>query len=328
MMKMNAGVSTPADVVHRYYDSSRSLWHGANVKSYNETLELAWKNLAKLENADGASVIVVRDDSGSMTSVCSEETKMTCLEVATAFSVYCAEQLTGPFKDKFISFSEHPKFLDMSGMDSLHDKLVYCAKHSEVANTNIEATFDLLLNTAVKNHLTQAEIPGCVLIFSDMEFDSMTCTNKDGYTAPDAALFEEIRYKWENAGYEMPVCAFWNLNVHRAVVPSVDERGVVLLSGYTKDNLDMLMSGELAKFTPAHQLELVLSKPRYDAVEKAFLRGREAEHAAGDKTPSVSFSEYMPDKGYTRVSDLKAADEQDFDDELSEDYFEEDEEDR
>ena len=45
---------------------------------------------------------------------------------------------------------------------------------------------------------------------------------------------------------------------------------------------------------------MVLSKPRYDAVEQAFNEGLVAERKAG--TPSVSFAEFMPEAGYTRVA--------------------------
>ena len=43
--------------------------------------------------------------------------------------------------------------------------------HAEVANTNVEAAFQLILDTAVKHHLSQEELPQTLLILSDMEFD-------------------------------------------------------------------------------------------------------------------------------------------------------------
>jgi hypothetical protein len=38
-------------------------------------------------------------------------------------------------------------------------------------NTNVQAAFDLILNTALDNELHQDELPNSVIIFSDMEFD-------------------------------------------------------------------------------------------------------------------------------------------------------------
>ena len=318
--KMNADTKTPADIVHMY--TTEKDWGTLAVKPFDRTTELMWQNLKQVEIPEGKSCIVVRDDSGSMTVEVSKETSMTALEVATALSLYCAERLPGEFKDKFISFSAKPKFLDVSKFDSLHDRLRYAYQHSEVSNTDVKAVFDLLLNTALKHKMSQADIPGTVLLISDMEFDAGTSMysygrNQAGYNgAPSKALFEEIRDQWKAAGYEMPVLAFWNLNTQRAVVPTVDDRGVVLLSGFTTDNLDMVMNGDLAEFTPAKQLEMVLSKPRYDAVETAFQVGLAAERKAG--TPSITFAEFMPEAGYTKVSaigdDGIGTDDVDFDD--------------
>lgn len=311
--KMNADVKTPADIVHMY--TNENGW-SMSVNPYNRTTELMWQNLKQVEVPDGKSCIVVRDDSGSMTVKVSKETSMTALEVATALSLYCAERLPGEFKDKFISFSAHPKFMDVSKFDSLHDRLKYAYAHSEVSNTDVKAVFDLMLKTAIRNNMTQADIPGTVLLISDMEFDSGTSMwNSGSYSgAPQKALFEEIREQWKAAGYEMPVLAFWNLNTQRAVVPTVDDRGVVLLSGFTTDNLDMVMNGELANFTPAKQLEMVLSKPRYDAVEQAFNEGLAAERKLG-KQPQISFAEFMPEAGYTKVTSYDPSfDEEEYDD--------------
>ena len=297
--KMNADVKTPADIVHMY--TREKDWGRLGVKPFDRTTELMWQNLKQVEIPEGKSCIVVRDDSGSMTVTVSKETSMTALEVATALSLYCAERLPGEFKDKFISFSENPKYLDVSKLDTLHDRLRYAYEHAEVSNTDVKAVFDLLLKTALKHKMSQADIPGTVLLISDMEFDAGTSVWRGSYSgAPQKALFEEIRDQWKAAGYEMPVLAFWNLNPKRAVVPTVDDRGVVLLSGFTTDNLDMVMNGDLADYTPAKQLEMVLSKPRYDAVEQAFYQGLAAERKAG--TPEVSFAEFIPEAGYSKVS--------------------------
>lgn len=317
--KMNSEVNTPADIVHMY--TTDRGWNVKDVKSFDRTIELLWQNLKQVEVPEGKSCIVVRDDSGSMTVEVSKETSMTALEVATALSLYCAERLPGEFKDKFISFSATPKFLDVSRFDSLHDRLHYAYHHSEVSNTDVKAVFDLLLKTALQHNMTQADIPGTVLLISDMEFDAGTSMHSYRYTkagyegVPQKALFEEIRGQWKAAGYEMPVLAFWNLNTERALVPTVDDRGVVLLSGFTTDNLDMVMNGDLANFTPAKQLEMVLSKPRYDAVETAFMKGLEAERKNG--APTISFAEFMPEEGYSRANDVAGYDhdEQEWDDE-------------
>ena len=279
-VKMNTTVLTPANVVHKYTDSGRY------IKPFEQATELLWKNLQQVERSAGASCIAVLDGSDSMLVNVSYKTSMTALEVATALSLYCAEHLPGAFKDKFISFSKHPKLLDVSPFDTLHDRLEYAFAQSEASNIDVKAVFDLLLNTAIDCNMSQAEIPGTVLMMSDMEFDertSMYSLGDERYSydgIPDKALFEEIRQAWEDAGFKMPTLAFWNLNAARNAVPIIDDRGVVLLFGFSTRNQDMIMNGGLADFTPAKHLELVLGNARYNAVEEAFEAGLAAERAS------------------------------------------------
>ena len=51
-----------------------------------------------------------------------------------------------------------PQLVEIKGEDIL-DKLRYCSSYNECANTNLEAVFRLILNTAVKNHLPQSDMP-------------------------------------------------------------------------------------------------------------------------------------------------------------------------
>ena len=50
------------------------------------------------------------------------------------------------------------------------DRLRYIASFNEVANTNLELVFELVLDAAVNNHVPQSELPSTLIIISDMEF--------------------------------------------------------------------------------------------------------------------------------------------------------------
>ena len=82
--------------------------------------------------------------------------------------------------------------------------------HDEVANTNIEAVFDLILDTAIENHMSQDDIPQNILIISDMEFDGCAVSNSycRGYRRAnrgvDSRLFQIISQRYEDAGYKLP----------------------------------------------------------------------------------------------------------------------------
>lgn len=248
---INSSVTYPYEIVHSYY-----------MKGYvrvDETLEELWKALPK--KSFSGSTIVVADGSGSMTSLIGG-TKVTALDVANALAIYCAEQLEGEFKDKYITFSNRPQFVDLSTCKSLSSKILQALRHKEVADTNIEATFDLLLNTAVKYNMNQKEIPSNILIISDMEFNQATYR----YNINDT-LFDTIRYKWEEAGYKLPRLIFWNVCNRTNTIPVCEnEMGVALVSGFSQNILDMIMSDEL---DPYKLLVNVLNSNRYKPIELA-----------------------------------------------------------
>lgn len=228
--KINSAVNFPHDVVHKYFLDDFGF---LRFQKYDEALEQLWKNLKEISGLK--DTLVVRDDSGSMT--CSlGKTNITALEVATALGIYCAEHCSEPYKNKIISFSENPKYLDFSDKDSLHDKLAYLYKHSEVANTNIRKVFQLILKTATDNNLTQEDLPKQILIISDMEFD-------EGVNFKGNPL-EEAQKEFEKYGYKVPKLIFWNVNSRTNTVPiKTNDLGVYLLSGFSPNVLNLLSYG-------------------------------------------------------------------------------------
>ena len=270
--KINASTLFPHDIVHKYT-------RGYDVKEKDATIEALWKALPNTVNGCG-NTIVVADGSGSMTCTVDNKSRVTALEVANALAIYFAERSSGQFKDKYITFSERPQFVDFSNCNSLHDKLQTALAHDEVANTNIEAVFDLILTSAISNHMRQEDLPANVLIISDMEFDSCaTCGNNTyrdswGYwrsnrVAPSQGLFELISRRYTNAGYKMPRLVFWNVNSRTGTIPvKENDLGVALVSGFSVNVAKMVMSG---KTDPFECLLEALNAERYDAVEKALM---------------------------------------------------------
>ena len=228
--KINSSVNFPHDIVHKY--SSSNGWKLSLCK-YDESLEQLWKNLKEIPGLN--DTLVVRDDSGSMT--CSlGKTNITALEVATALGIYCAEHCSEIYKNKIISFSENPKYLDFSDKMTLHDKLGYLYKHCEIANTNIRAVFQLILKTAIDNKLKQEDLPKQILIISDMEFD-------EGVSFKGNPL-EESQQEFERYGYKVPKLIFWNVNSRTNTVPiKTNDLGVYLLSGFSPNVLNLLSYG-------------------------------------------------------------------------------------
>lgn len=270
-VKINASTLFPHDIVHKYMDSN---WT-------DETLEALWKALP--DTVQGCSnTIVVADGSGSMTCKVDPKSGMTALDVANALAIYFAERSSGQFKDKYITFSENPQFVDFGRCRTLHGKLQKALAHNECANTNIEKVFDLILTTAVNNRMRQEDLPANILIISDMEFDA--CARSGGqavqatdwwgrpYTRyvsqrPDQRLFKVIAQRYAQYGYKLPRLVFWNVNSRTGTIPvKENDLGVALVSGFSVNVAKMVMSGKL---DPFECLLETLNSERYAPVEKA-----------------------------------------------------------
>ena len=209
------------------------------------------------------------DGSGSMTSPLGNGTSsnVTALEVACAISLYCAQNNSGEFKNKFITFSSRPRLVNVNS-DTLFGNLNIMRKYNECSDTNIEATFDLILNTAVKHNMAQEDMPKTVLIVSDMEFNMATGSGWSRVPTVNEALFEIIAKKFAKHGYVLPKLVFWNVNSRTNTIPLTEnELGVILLSGFSKNLMQLVMSSEL---DPYKALVKQLNVPRYAVIDKVF----------------------------------------------------------
>lgn len=255
-VKINSSVAFPHDIVSKYSKGYNDFWQPV-IDEEDVTLEEMWKGLPDLVQGCG-NTIVVADGSSSMQCRVDPKSQTASLDVANAFAIYFAERSSGEFKDKYITFSNRPQLVDLSKGKTLKDKLNIAYAHSEVSGTNIEATFDLILQTAISSNATQDEIPANVLIISDMEYNMAVCGR------PDKTLFQTIEAKFAAAGYKMPRLVFWNVNSRTNAIPvKENELGVALVSGFSVNVIKMVMSGKL---DPYEVLIEQLMSPRYECI--------------------------------------------------------------
>lgn len=245
LRSINGSVNNPVDILQKYQGC---------LSTVNPALELLWKNLEPVEGLK--DTLVVCDDSGSMwTHLKSAST--TALIAARAIAIYCAQHNKAPYKNKVITFSETPRYLDFSSCTSLREINNFLSQHSEVSNTNIEAVFKLILETAITGDVSAANMPKQILIISDMEFD-------EGVDTPDGALMEQIKYRYHMYGYALPRLVFWNINGRTNTIPLLEnENGVYLVSGYSQNILNLLMSGR----TQAESLKIALRNYKMPVVD-------------------------------------------------------------
>lgn len=247
--KINAATLYPYDIVHKYTEGS---WRSVNPTDI--ALEELWKKLPSY--AAPANTLVVADGSGSMSS-CIGGTRVTALDVANSLAIYFAERATGAYANKYITFSEHPQFVEFRAKSTLRDKIVEALRHNEIASTNIEAVFELILRTARANRVAQKDLPSNIIIVSDMEFNSATINKGD-------AMFDAMARKFNNYGYKLPKLVFWNVNSRTGVVPMQEnESGVVLVSGFSPAIVKMVLNGEV---DPYAALVKTLKSERYAAI--------------------------------------------------------------
>lgn len=225
-------------------------WGGAADMNDTERLMVNkyWENLADYFAKSTFNGMAVVDVSGSMTG--SEASAP--INVAISLGLYCAEKSVGPFAGHFMTFSSRPTFVKVEGVDFC-DKVKRMAGADWGMNTNIEAAFDLMLETAVRNKCSQDEIPQNLIIISDMEFDRCaTCGPSSGdrwghggsrITSKDT-LFETISKKWAAHGYNMPHLVFWNVDARQNNIPMLGNGPISYVSGFSPSIFETIMSGK------------------------------------------------------------------------------------
>lgn len=239
--KVNSDVLNPVDIADKVF----SIWNPSELERL--TLNKYWKNLKDYYNGRQENGIAVVDVSGSMTGQ--------PMNAAVSMGAYIAERGKGPFANHFITFSGNPQLVKFEGVD-IYDKFRRARDADWGMNTNIEATFNLLLNTAIKNNCTQEEIPSVIYIFSDMEFDACATigepvlnrygdynSNQRINSTKINTFFETLKDKWSSYGYKLPHVIFWNLDARHNTIPAIGD-GFSFVSGFSMDMIEQILSGE------------------------------------------------------------------------------------
>lgn len=246
---MHTATLLPYDIVASVLDKYTS-WDNNPIRVTEEeraALNVTWNALP--DYTCGENALVVIDGSGSMYGY---DNPMPAA-VALSLGIYYAERNRGQFQNHFITFSERPQLVQIKGTDII-DKVTYCESYDECANTNIEAVFRLILNTAREHQVPQEEMPARIYIVSDMEFDS--CAENASLTN-----FQNMEQMYRKAGYKLPEVVFWNVASRRRQQPvKKNQQGVALVSGCNPRLFEMISSGNLSPY--ACMMD-VLSRERY-----------------------------------------------------------------
>ena len=244
--EVNASVLNPVDIAEQIFKYD-------NWSKPSETDRLIWDKywscLKDYYHGREERGLAIVDVSGSMNGQ--------PMAAAVSMGAYIAERGKGPFADHFVTFSGHPELVRFEGVD-IYDKFQRARQADWAMNTNIEATFDMLLNTALQTKCPADEMPQTLYIFSDMEFDGcISCgpaSTGRGYWHDDCrritggaqgvtTLLESIAQKWSAYGYELPRVIFWNLNARNDNIPALGGR-FSYVSGFSMNMIETILSGK------------------------------------------------------------------------------------
>lgn len=240
--KVNAAAVYP-------YDITKNLIYGDSDLAVEQ-----WKSLPNFLEGSVERVLPVCDVSGSMDTTIGGNT--TALEVCISLGLYISERNEGPFKDAFITFSDTPQLQYLTG--DLKSRYAQLQSADWEMSTNLEATFDLILNQATKHNINESEMPTSILIMSDMEFNAAIDSDDRAITM--------IRKKYEASSYTMPKIIFWNLcSRHDNFPVSANEEGTALISGFSPSILKTVLSGK--SVNPVEMMLETLNTSRYEAVK-------------------------------------------------------------
>lgn len=254
--KINAGTLYPYEIIERMgldYNYNEDYFHGIDTgnfyfNNYDEVLEEQWRNLPNYVEGEN-NILIMADTSGSMW----ERPMYTSVGLA----IYFAERNKGVFKNKFITFSRKPSFVEIKG-DTLYEKIQ--SVPSIVDSTNLERAFKLILDTAINNNLKNEDLPKAMVVISDMQFD---CAH--GYEDPNETWHETMASLYKMNGYVLPNIVYWNVDSRRNTFQVTSKhKGVQLASGQSVSTFKAVVNN--IDKTPYEAMLDVLNDPVYDVI--------------------------------------------------------------
>ena len=186
-----------------------------------------WSSLPNyLENSD-ERILPMIDTSGSMFGE--------PMAIAIALGMYLAERNESEFKDMFLSFSEEPELIKITGKDVMERMSNIQGAHWGM-NTDFEKAYMHILRLAQRHNVEKDSMPTMLLVLSDMQFDQSQ--NHDG------THFSHMKDEYEMAGYDFPKLVFWNLSVYPGTPAECSDDNVAMVCGYNPKIMEAVLNAE------------------------------------------------------------------------------------
>ena len=200
------------------------------------------------EQLPASNLVFLIDVSGSMW--------IRPMATAIGLAIYFAERNRGAYHNLFMAFSEKSEFVSLKG-ETLEQK-VQCVKSVGWGmNTNLQAAFEHVLETALDHDVPPEEMPKALIVVSDMEIDA--CVDENWM------FYDHMKEKYEYSGYQLPNVVFWNVNSRHDLFHIDSKRkGVQLYSGESVTTFRNLLGN--IDTTPAEAMEQIIESERYACV--------------------------------------------------------------
>lgn len=258
---VNADTLYPYEIVAKATNACRYYFNSIGRRDVDRAMiEKYWNNQKDYFNGKQSNMICVVDTSGSMHG--SEASAP--INIAISLGMYAAERAGGPFKNHYISFSSRPQLIEIKGVDFV-DKVDRIYRTNLCENTNLTATFDMLLNIADRPDVREEDIPERIVVISDMEIDAMSDWGRDrwgDYNRPVETEMEKVRRKWAEHGHKLPSLIYWNVDARQNTILDGGE-GVTYVSGASPTIFTQVITGKTGYEL---MLETLLYNKRYEII--------------------------------------------------------------
>jgi hypothetical protein len=243
--KINSSVLFPNDIISPLMTYHH--WQVPSIEKVN-AIQAQWDALPDYMSDSTDRILPVCDVSGSMWGL--------PMEVSVALGLYISERNRGIFEDAVMTFSSKPEMHRIYG-NTIQDRVNSLSNASWGMSTDLQKTFQVILDTAVENAIPENEMPNKLLIISDMEFDQCgSNTNLEG-----------IRNQYEAAGYTLPEIVFWNVNGRPNNVPArINDEGIGLVSGFSPAILKTILAGQVVN--PVQLMRDAVDIERYSNITR------------------------------------------------------------
>ena len=194
--------------------------------------EKMWRDLPDFIETEEI-ILPMIDVSGSMYG--------NALQVAISLGMYLAQRNKSHFVNTFLTFSENPQFVRIPSNPgvTLAEKFQTINSSEWGMNTNFEKAYTKILELATKHDVDPKSMPTMLLCLSDMQFDD---SQYGGFH------YEEMKERYNSAGYEFPKLVFWDLEAHAGQPAQCSDENVAMISGFSPAIMKAVLNAE--EFNP------------------------------------------------------------------------------